>query len=177
VRGAARSRGLQDEDVDGTRVSIRRQRLVLPTRTWDEDRVYTRETTKNRRERVVLVSEDMAAVLRRWKVTRGEEKLAWGPGYVEGWVCAEPDGSPIQPDTLSRRFRALEKKAGVPHRGLHACRRTHAEIALSNGSRLEVVSKRLSHSSISITADIYGHPDEAAMAEVAEGVARTIEGR
>jgi hypothetical protein len=80
------------------------------------------------------VSEEMGALLRRWKAQRAEEQFAFGPTYVdEGWVCAEPDGSPVQPDTLSRRFRALERKASVPHRGLHAYRHTPAEMALAGG--------------------------------------------
>jgi len=115
------------------------------------------------------VSEEMGALLRRWKAQRAEERLAFGPAYDdEGWICAEADGSPIQPDTLSGRFRALERRAGVPHRGLHACRHTHAEMALAGGVRLDVVSRQLGHASIAITADVYGHPDEQAAALAAE---------
>ena len=161
--------GLRDEDVDGCRIQIRRQRLVRPARSWDQDRVYVRPTTKGRRERTVVVSEEMGAVLRRWKAQRAEERLAFGPAYVdESWVCAEADGSPIQPDTLSGRFRALERRAGVPHRGLHACRHTHAELALAGGVRLDVVSKQLGHASVAITADVYGHPDTVALTQAAE---------
>jgi len=160
--------GLRDEDIDGCRIQIRRQRLVRPARSWDQDRVYVRPTTKGRRERTVVVSEEMGALLRRWKAQRAEERLALGPAYVdEGWVCAEADGSPVQPDTLSGRFRALERRAGVSHRGLHACRHTHAELALAGGVRLDVVSKQLGHASVAITADVYGHPDTEALEEAA----------
>jgi integrase len=38
--------GLTDEDIDGCRIHIRRQRLVRPSRSWDQDRVYVRSTTK-----------------------------------------------------------------------------------------------------------------------------------
>jgi integrase len=170
--------GLRDEDIDGTRIHIRRQRLVRPTRDWEQDRVYTRETTKSRRERTVVVSDEMVAVLRRWKAQRGEEQLVFSGAYDKtGWICAEPDGSPIAPDTLSGRFTALERRAGVPHRGLHATRHTHAELALAGGARLDVVSRQLGHSSIAITADVYGHPDEKAAATEAAIVSRAIEGK
>jgi integrase len=168
--------GLREEDVDGCRIHIRRQRLVRPSRSWDQDRVYVRSTTKGRRERTVVVSEEMGALLRRWKARRAEEHLAFGSAYLdEGWVCAEADGSPVQPDTLSSRFRVLERRAGVPHRGLHACRHTHAEMALAGGVRLDIVSKQLGHASVAITADVYGHPDDEAAAKAAELVARSIE--
>lgn len=170
--------GLRDEDVDGCRVQIRRQMLVRPSRSWDEERIYLRSTTKGRRERTVVVSEEMGALFRRWKAQRAEERLAFGPGYLdEGWVCAEPDGAPVQPDTPSSRFRVLERRAGVPHRGLHACRHTHAELALAGGVRLDVVSKQLGHASIAITADVYGHPDYEALVEATERVARMLDGR
>jgi integrase len=120
----------------------RTQVLVHPSRTWDQDRVYVRPTTKSRKERIVVVSDEMAENLRRWKVYRAQERLAFGPAYLEGgWICAEPDGSRIAPDTLSARFAALERRAGVPHRGLHACRHTHAEMALAAGVRLDIVSR------------------------------------
>ena len=170
--------GSRDEDIDGRRVRIRRQALVRPSRTWNEDRIYIRPTTKGRRERTVVVSEEMEAVLRKWRVQRAEERLAFGPAYRDaGWICAEPDGSPIQPDTLSARFRALERKAGVPHRGLHACRHTHAEMALANGTRLDVVSRQLGHASIAITADVYGHPGDDALEEAARRMGTVLEGR
>lgn len=153
--------------------------LVRPARSWDQDRVYVRPTTKGRRERTVIVSEEMGALLRRWKAQRAEERLAFGLAYVdEGWVCAEADGSPVQPDTLSGRFRALERRAGVSHRGLHACRHTHAELALARGVRLDVVSRQLGHASIAITADVYGHPDDQALEEAARKMGTALgEGR
>jgi integrase len=170
--------GLRDEDVDGARIRIRRQRLVRPTRDWQQDRVYTRETTKSGRERAVVVSDEMAAVLRRWKAQRLEERLAFGPAYDDaGWLSCEADGSPIAPDTLSARFNALERRAGVRHLGLHSCRHTHATLALAGGARLDVVSRQLGHSSVSVTGDIYSHPDETALAEEAAIVGRAIERR
>ena len=50
------------------------------------------------------VDEGTAAILRRWRVLLGEERLAFGPAYSdEGWLVAEADGSLVQPDTLSVR--------------------------------------------------------------------------
>ena len=131
--------GLRDEDVDGCAITIRRQALVLPSRRWDQERHYI--TTKSRRERTVVVSEGMGLLLRKWKAQRAAEKLAFSAASIdEGWLCAEPDGSRISPDTLSARFKALERDAGVRHRGLHSVRHTSAEMRLKAGVRLDVVS-------------------------------------
>ena len=46
---------------------------------------------------------------------------------------------------------------------MHTLRHTYATTALSNGVPMHVVSRNLGHSSIMITADIYGHlTDDAA---------------
>jgi integrase len=151
-----------------TRITIRRQVLVRPGRTWDEERIYVRDTTKSRRVRVVNVDEGTGVALRRWRATLAEEQLAFGPAYHdEGWVVAEADGSLVQPDTLSTRWKRLERRAGVRPIGLHGARQSHATLALAAGTRLDVVSRWLGHASIAITADIYGHPDDDASAKAA----------
>lgn len=76
--------GLKDEDVSGAHVKIRRQVLVHPSPKWSDERVYVRQTTKSRKERTVTVSDEMGALLRRWKVQRGREQLAFGPAYEAG---------------------------------------------------------------------------------------------
>jgi integrase len=67
--------------------------------------------------------------------------------------------------------------AGVPEIPLHGARHSYAELALSSGVRLDVVSRTLGHSSSAFTADQYSHVSDEAAAEAAELVARTIEGR
>jgi integrase len=121
----------------------------------------------------------MGALLRKWKAQRAAERLAFGAAYTdEGWICVEPDGSRISPETLSSRFKALEQDAGVPNRGLHACRHTSTEMRLKAGVRLDVVSKQLGHASVAITADTYGHPDENALKEAARKMGTVLgEGR
>ena len=88
-----------------------------------------------RRVRTVNVDEGTAAILRRWRVLLGEERLAFGPAYSdETWLVAEADGSLVQPDTLSARWERLERLAGVRSIGLHGARHTHATLALAAGS-------------------------------------------
>jgi len=170
--------GLTWDDISETTVTVRRQ-VLLPG-------PYIRPTTKSRPERTVRFDERTAAELRSWKARQGEERLAFGPAYrtmgglhVEApWVVTEPDGFIVHPDTLLRRWRTLVKKAGVKSIPLHGARHSYATLALAAGVRLDILSKQLGHSSIAITADVYGHPDDKALEEAARKVADVLgEGR
>lgn len=72
-------------------------------------------------------------------------------------VFAAPDGSPIAPWTFTASFRYLVKRAKVTYIRLHDLRDTHASLLGKHGVPLEVVSKRLGHKNISITAERYLH--------------------
>jgi integrase len=79
---------------------------------------------------------------------------------------ARPDGSPIPPWNFGSAFRDLVVRAGVTRIRLHDLRDTHASLLAKAGVPIEVVSKRLGHSTIAITVDrylvVYRERDEAA---------------
>ena len=141
-------------------------------------------TTKTRRVRRAHVDDSVAVALRSWKVEQATERLAFGPAWrtdgghrlaTEGaWVVTEPNGYIVEPDTLRARFQRLARDAGVPVIPLHGARHTYAELALSSGVRLDVVSRQLGHASISTTANVYSHDSDEAAAEAAKLVARTL---
>jgi integrase len=47
-------------------------------------------------------------------------------------------------------------------------------LALAAGIRLDVVNRQLGHSSIAITADVYGHPVDEALTEAAQKMASVL---
>ena len=65
-----------------------------------------------------------------------------------------------------RALRVAAAKANLPHAGLHTLRHSAANVMLTRGVPLKVMSEILGHSSIAITGDIYGHvsPDVARQA-------------
>ena len=67
-------------------------------------------------------------------------------------------GAPIDMDNY--RNRVLVKacdKAKIRRRRLHDTRHTFASLLLANGESLKYVQTQLGHSSIRVTADVYGH--------------------
>ena len=75
----------------------------------------------------------------------------------EDFVFSNSDGSPLDPNAVTRTFSRPVRKARFPHIRLHDLRHTHATLMLKAGVHPKVVSERLGHASISITLDTYSH--------------------
>ena len=58
---------------------------------------------------------------------------------------------------MRRHFKPLLKSAGLPDCRMYDLRHTAATLLLAAGEDLKVVSDRLGHASIVLTADTYAH--------------------
>jgi len=106
--------------------------------------------------RVVALDLLSVSVLRGHKAAQAAERLAWGSAYQDkGLVFVRENGAPLRPEYVTRHFLRLGAEAGLPRIVLHALRHTHASHALAAGVSMALVSQRLGHSSIAITADTY----------------------
>jgi integrase len=72
-------------------------------------------------------------------------------------VIDRGDGGPLNPDTLSSRWRLFLARSGLPHVRFHDLRHGHATLMLLKGVHPKVVSERLGHASVGITLDLYSH--------------------
>jgi len=68
---------------------------------------------------------------------------------------------------VSRSFKALLKRAGLPESRFHDLRHTAASLLLAQGEHPRVVMELLGHSRISLTMDTYSHVMPAALNEAA----------
>jgi integrase len=138
-----------DVDLDAGRLFVR-QSITLDGYTVSVGRPKSRASV-----RTVGVDADTVAVLRSWReVQRRELDFV---GASAGLVITQPDGSLVHPQTLALQFKRAVAGSGLPDVGLHGLRHTHATMLLEAGVPLKVVSERLGHSTISITADTYQH--------------------
>jgi len=79
------------------------------------------------------------------------------PSAREGHLFFNRAGGMVSPDRLRRDFLKVLAAAGIDHLTLHELRHTHASLLLHEGVDLPGVGRRLGHSTIKTTADIYGH--------------------
>jgi integrase len=83
-------------------------------------------------------------------------------------IFANPDGTPLKPDSISASVSALCRRLKLPKGvSLHTPRHSHGSHLLAAGVEITAVSERLRHSSVRVTADVYSHAirgrdDEAA---------------
>lgn len=123
---------------------------------------FTRLKTNHSR-RTLHMDDSMVGTLLSAKDAQNAIKLELGRQYVDhGLVCCQRDGAPLRPEYMSQAFSRLIDKLNIPPLRFHDLRHTFASRALSRGVPLLTVSRMLGHASISITADIYGHPTDDA---------------
>ena len=86
----------------------------------------------------------------------------------DGYVCCWPDGSPLKPEYVSRRFDKLLRENGLPKIRFHDLRHSAASLLLELGFSLKDIQEWLGHSDIATTANIYSHLQYKAKVEMAE---------
>jgi integrase len=140
------------------------------TRSLTQTRdVLTFKLPKNNKPRIVTLPASTLEFLKAHRVKQDEFRKKFGPTYQDSdLIIANPDGTPLRPDsisaTVSNLFRRLKLPKGT---SLHSLRHTHGSHLLAGGMELTAVSARLGHSSPYVTATIYSHvisgrDDEAA---------------
>jgi integrase len=128
------------------------------------------KATKSERPRVVKVPESALAAMDAHRRRQEEFRRQFGADYRTDLdlIFANPDGTPLKPDSISAVVSLLFRRLKLPKgASLHSLRHTHTSHRLANGVPLPVVSARLGHSSVRLTAEIYSHmlngqDDEAA---------------
>jgi integrase len=159
----------EDVDLDGECLFVIQQITDVNGRSM----VSTPKTKRG--QRLVPIDAETVAMLRRQRETQNLERVAWGPAWNEaGLIFTREDGRPLRPEYVTRHFQALAEEAGLPVIRLHDLRHTNASLALSAGVDLKVVSERLGHSQLAITADLYTHVNRGLGKAAAEQIARAL---
>lgn len=118
------------EDTPKTKTSVRS--IKLPAETMDLLAAWKREQTRQR-----IASGDI------WTYT--------------DFVFTKDNGQPMHPDSLTDWLGKFSRRHDLPHINPHAFRHTMASLLYFNGVDSVTISKRLGHSKVSTTSDIYAH--------------------
>ncbi len=92
-------------------------------------------------------------------------------GWLDsGYVFTLENGT-ATPERISALFARLVRAAALKRIPLHGLRHTYATLALSKGVNPAIVSRRLGHSTVAFTLDVYSHVLPQVDAEAAELIA------
>ena len=102
-----------------------------------------------------------------------KEKLGdlW-PGY--DYLFLQDNGKPIDPNSITQWFAGFSARHNLPHINPHAFRHTAASAMTQNKLDPVTVSKRLGHTRVSTTMDIYAHMFDDADEEACETIADAL---
>jgi len=118
---------------------------------------FKQPKTKRSRRTISLPSITVEA-LRKRRAEQAEVYLRLGRGWdIDTLVCCRPDGTPINPNTLTSGFASLVRSLDIPQVTFHGLRHTHATHLFKEGVHPKIAQERLGHSTISTTLDLYSH--------------------
>jgi integrase len=114
--------------------------------------------TRSGEDRRVDIGQRTIGALLAHRLVQDAERANWSEGYTDhGRVFAREDGSDLTPSQVTKVFTRLTTSARLRQVRLHDLRHGAASLMLAGGADIAVVSKRMGHSSIRVTADVYGH--------------------
>jgi integrase len=118
------------------------------------------KTPKSGKARVVALPASAVAALDAHREKQATYRAQFGPDYRADLdlIVANPDGTPLRPDSISGTVSALFRRLKLPKgASLHSLRHTHGSHLLAAGMELTAVSARLGHSNTFVTATVYAH--------------------
>ena len=100
-----------------------------------------------------------ARALKANRARQAEERLRAGSEWQDTWglVFTNPLGAPLHGSNVTRYFRQVLQRAGLPQQRFHDLRHTFASLLIANGEDIVRVSRLLGHVSPAITLNVYSH--------------------
>lgn len=157
---------LRWQDIDLDRSLARVERSLEQTHGKENNLRFKQPKTKHGRRSIALPAYLVAELRAHWKAQQ-EQRLSMGLGKApaDSLVFARFDGEARAPNGLTKEW-ALTMKAMKMGFTFHSLRHTHASQLIASGMDVLTISRRLGHSTPTITLGVYGHlfPDSDARA-------------
>jgi len=161
--------GLNWEDVDLLKSRLK----IVRTRNLDVKVGIYIDTPKTEKSvRQLTMPKELTDVLKDLK--EYQEVAASYYAVDSDAVIRSSTGAPIWPNSLGSWISDYEEKIGLPRIGMHGLRHTNASMMVNANLDVAKVSRRLGHSNISTTLNIYTHLFEADDKQIADDISSEI---
>jgi integrase len=157
----------KDVDLDGAKLRV--EQSLEQTKL--SGLVFKAPKTKRGRRTITLPASTVTALREHLKATL-ERRLMLGQGKLHDneLIFSAWTGKPQSPQGMSQKWRKAVRTAKLKAT-FHSLRHTHASSLIAAGIDVLSISRRLGHSSPSVTLNAYGHlfkPDDKAAAAIDE---------
>ena len=164
--------GLEWEDIDFENNRININKTTQAARGIG---VIEKKPKNNSSIRNNGIMQDTIDILKELKKEQKKNKRAFGSKWQNSKkVFTTIDGKAIHPDRPSQIFRDILKKYDLPLIPLHGLRHTLVSLMLNGGVPVEVVSKRVGHSTSATTLNIYSHIFETSDKEAVNELSKIL---
>lgn len=163
--------GLKWDKVNWNDSSIR----IDTTLVYTSDRGLYESSTKTDADRIIKLPKVTMDLLREYQLWQLETSISYGDRWQRSsYVFTNEYGGPLAPYAIGSYLRRFEKKYCLPHVHAHKFRHSMASVLYFSGADPVSISKRLGHSQVSTTQNIYSHLIDQADVQSAERIADVI---
>ncbi|MCJ7707231.1 MAG: site-specific integrase, partial [Anaerolineales bacterium] len=160
----------QDIDWERKRLTVQRQLQRIPGGGFSLVQPKTRHSSRS-----VDLGGETTTMLQEHRHRQELERRAARVHWIENdLVFPSTRGTPMDQRNLSREFKALLARTGLPDIRFHDLRHTCATLMLQGGTHPKIAAERLGHSDISITLRTYSHIMPGLQQEAAEALDRLV---
>lgn len=167
--------GLNWADIDMTKQTVSVKRSCAYSKGVGQ---YLKEPKTESGKRTIHIGNKTLDALKEWKREQNRIRLVCGPNWKdEDAVFTQDDGSRMFVQSPTKWFPLFQKKHGLPPLNLHGLRHTGASLLVSGSADIASISRRLGHSRISTTLDIYAHAYEEKDAGLSDAMSQFMYGK
>jgi integrase len=142
-------------DLDWVKKTLTVQRQLR--RGFRNNDYFTTPKTKAGKRTVKMGEKSIEILHKHWDLQNEERRIAGERWKETNLIFTSSIGTPMDQHNLYHAFKEFITSIGLPIIRFHDLRHTAATLMLNHGIAPIIVSKRLGHSKVSITLDIYGH--------------------
>lgn len=165
--------GLRWQDVDLKLKEVR----VRQSLQWHEGKATFVEPKTAQSRRQFALGENVVKALQKHRKAQLEQRLlAGGDWHDSGLVFTTSTGRPLDGVNVTRDFKRMLRRGGLPVRRFHDLRHTTASLLLYQKVQPRVVADLLGHSEIRTTMDLYTHVAPVLQREAAQRMDALIKG-
>lgn len=128
---------------------------------------------KNGKNRKIYINQNVLDILAEWKKIQEIELKSKKISHT-GYCFTKKDGNIMMPGCFNAYLNRFGKKYSIQGIHPHALRHSMATLSITNGADIVSISKKLGHSKVSVTLNVYSHATEEAQKQASTVLAKAI---